>query len=405
MDFAPPLVRSGANVLGKYRIIDEIGHGSFGKIFTAEDKTTHEFVALKVEQINAKYPQLEFEYKTYMRFTNTTNIPNVYNFGSDSSYRYLSMELLGKSLEYWYEKRKQPFTLKTVLMLADQMLASIEYIHQKGLIHRDIKPDNFVMGMGNKANTIHMIDFGLSKLYKDVDTGRHKRMREGLSLIGTARYASINALRGIEQSRRDDMESLGYVLIYLLKGSLPWQGLPAETIEQKNAKILEVKIRTPLEVLCNGLPAEFIQYLNEVRSLDYEDEPNYKGYRMMFRNLFMRNEFVYDYVYDWSNTVVTPPSAPRKPSTVPNSPRYPHQKVYHHLPTLSHNIEHANRENNNFQSPPPRIAEKFCSPSPRYRPTTTPKVPKAKTPRNYLMRRNAYGVLVDPIHHLIQQSP
>ncbi len=141
----------------------------------------------------------------------------------------------------------------------------MEFVHSRSFIHRDIKPDNFLMGLGKKANQVHIIDFGLAKKYRDPKSHLHIPYRENKNLTGTARYASINTHLGIEQSRRDDMESLGYVLMYFLRGSLPWQGLKAATKRQKYEKISEKKMATPVEVLCKGFPLEFVTYFQYCR--------------------------------------------------------------------------------------------------------------------------------------------
>jgi casein kinase 1 len=190
-------------------------------------------------------------------------------------------------------------SLKTVLMLADQMISSVQYIHSKNYIHRDIKPDNFCIGRGSKGNQVFLIDFGLSKKYRDTTTHIHITYNDGNSLTGTARYASINSLKGIEQSRRDDMESLGYVWVYLLKGKLPWMGLDAKDRKSKYDKILSVKSKTSIEDLCEGLPEEFATYLYEVRSLRFAQEPDYSKYKDLFRKLFLKLGYIYDYKYDW----------------------------------------------------------------------------------------------------------
>lgn len=170
----------------------------------------------------------------------------------------------------------------------------------KLLIHRDIKPDNFLMGFGQFSRYVFMIDFGLAKRYRSPRSGRHIPYREDKSLTGTARYASINAHLGIEQSRRDDLESLGFVLMYFLRGTLPWQGLKAKTKKEKYDKITEKKISTSIDSLCRGYPEEFATYMNYCRSLRFDDKPDYNYLRRLFRSLFRKNGFRFDYVYDWT---------------------------------------------------------------------------------------------------------
>jgi len=189
-----------------------------------------------------------------------------------------------------------------VLLLADQLISRIEFIHGKNFIHRDMKPDNFLMGLGKKGNLVYVIDFGLAKKFRDQRTHQHIPYRENKNLTGTARYTSINTHLGIEQSRRDDMEALGYILIYFLQGTLPWQGLRAKTKAQKYEKISEKKLSTPVEELCKGTPAEFATYQSYVRSLRFEEKPDYAYLRQLIRNLFYRQGFTYDYVFDWNST-------------------------------------------------------------------------------------------------------
>jgi casein kinase 1 delta len=227
-------------------------------------------------------------------------IPHVKWFGVEGDYSVMVMELLGPSLEDLFNFCSRKFSIKTVLLLADSMVSRIEYVHSRNFIHRDIKPDNFLMGLGKRGNQVYIIDFGLAKKFRDQKTHQHIPYRENKNLTGTARYASINTHLGIEQSRRDDLESLGYVLMYFNRGSLPWQGLKAATKKQKYERISERKMSTPIEVLCKGFPSEFASYLNYCRSLRFDDKPDYQYLRQMFRNLFNRENYSYDYVYDWT---------------------------------------------------------------------------------------------------------
>jgi casein kinase I family protein HRR25 len=156
------------------------------------------------------------------------------------------------------------------------------------------------MGIGKRGNQVNMIDFGLAKRYRDPKTNVHIPYRENKNLTGTPRYASVNTHLGIEQSRRDDLESLGYILVYFCRGQLPWQGIRARTKKEKYDKIMEKKMTTPADALCRGLHQEFAIYLNYVRSLRFDDKPDYSYLRKLFRDLFVREGFQYDYVFDWT---------------------------------------------------------------------------------------------------------
>uniref|UniRef100_A0A8B9W695 non-specific serine/threonine protein kinase n=1 Tax=Bos mutus grunniens TaxID=30521 RepID=A0A8B9W695_BOSMU len=247
---------------GKYKLVRKIRSGSFGDMYLAINITNGEEVAVKLESQKARHPQLLYESKLCKILQGEVGIPHIGWYGQEKDYNVLVMDLLGPSLEDLFNFCSRRFTMKTVLMLADQMMGRIEYVHTKNFIHRDIKPDNFLMGIGRHCNK-----------YRDNRTRQHIPYREDKNLTGTARYASISAHLGIEQSRRDDMESLGYVLMYFNRTSLPWQGLKAATKKQKYEKISEKKMSTPVEVLCKGFPAEFAMYLNYCRGLRFEEAP------------------------------------------------------------------------------------------------------------------------------------
>ncbi|PSS07337.1 Casein kinase 1-like protein [Actinidia chinensis var. chinensis] len=284
----------------KFRLGRKIGSGSFGEIYLGTIIQTNEEVAIKLENVKTKHPQLLYESKLYKILQGGTGIPNMRWFGVEGDYNVLVMDLLGPSLEDLFNFCSRKLSLKTILMLADQMINRIEFVHSKSFLHRDIKPENFLMGLGRRANQVYAIDFGLAKKYRDSSTPQHIPYRENKNLTGTARYASMNTHLGIEQSRRDDLESLGYVLMYFLRGSLPWQGLRAGTKKQKYEKISEKKISTSIETLCRGYPTEFGSYFHYCHSLRFDDKPDYAYLKRIFRDLFIREGFQFDYVFDWT---------------------------------------------------------------------------------------------------------
>lgn len=225
----------------------------------------------------------------------------MYYFGQEGLHNILVIDLLGPSLEDLFDHCGRRFSIKTVVMVAKQMLSRVQTIHEKNLIYRDIKPDNFLIGRPNtKAqNVIHVVDFGMAKQYRDPKTKQHIPYRERKSLSGTARYMSINTHLGREQSRRDDLEALGHVFMYFLRGGLPWQGLKAATNKQKYEKIGEKKQTTAIKDLCEAFPEEFNKYLSYVRNLGFEDAPDYDYMRDLFTKALQSTGEVEDGEYDW----------------------------------------------------------------------------------------------------------
>ncbi|KAJ8440814.1 hypothetical protein Cgig2_000702 [Carnegiea gigantea] len=245
---------------GKFKMGRKIGSGSFGELYLGVNVQTGEEVAIKMESVKTKHPQLHYESKLYMLLQGGTGVPHLKWFGVEGEHNVMVIDLLGPSLEDLFNYCNRKFSLKTV----------------------------------------YIIDYGLAKKYRDLTTHKHIPYRENKSLTGTARYASVNTHLGIEQSRRDDLESLGYVLMYFLRGSLPWQGLKANTKKQKYDKISEKKMMTPIEVLCKSYPSEFVSYFHYCRSLRFEDKPDYAYLKRLFRDLFIREGYQFDYVFDWT---------------------------------------------------------------------------------------------------------
>ena len=277
----------------------KLGSGAFGDIYYGVNTKTNEDVAIKLEPIKSKHPQLFFESKLYMSLQNGVGIPKLFWCGTQGNYNVLIIELLGPSLEDLFNYCNRKFSLKTTAMIAEQMISRIEYMHSKNFIHRDIKPDNFLVGHGKKGNIIYIIDFGLAKRYRDPKTGLHIPFRDGKSLTGTARYTSINTHLGIEQSRRDDLEAVGYVLVYFLKGVLPWQGLKAKNTKDKYEKIMEKKISTPIETLCQGLPQQIQMFIQYTRDLRFDDKPDYDKLKRIIRIMTESDKIKYDNLFDW----------------------------------------------------------------------------------------------------------
>ncbi|EGR26929.1 hypothetical protein IMG5_204310 [Ichthyophthirius multifiliis] len=264
-------------------------------------------VAIKMELASTKHPQLFFEVKLYqyLQSDNTIidkGIPIVYYAATEGDYNVMVMDLLGPSLEKLFDICNRKFSVKTVLMIADQVIQRVSYIHSKHFLHRDIKPDNFLIGTGKTAHKIFIVDFGLAKRYIKKD-GKHIEYKEGKSLTGTARYASINTHLGVEQGRRDDLESIGYMFMYFLKGVLPWQNQKTNNKKDKYEKIMEKKLQTPVEVLCKGFPQEFGTYLSYTKNLRFDEKPDYEYLRKLFKDLFKNLGYELDYIYDWNMIV------------------------------------------------------------------------------------------------------
>ena len=282
----------------KYKITKKIGQGSFGKIFQGINLITEELYAIKIEETNEKDELLEKE-AIILYYLKGPGIPEIHLYDTLDNYHILIESFLGKSLEVLFSESFHNFSIKDVAMIAIQILNRLEYIHNKFIIHRDIKPDNFVIGQNPNDNKIYIIDFGLAKKYRSSKTLEHIKFRLTKKLTGTTRYASINALKGGEQSRRDDLESLAYMLFYFLRGHLPWQGAKGLTKAERYKKIYKIKKSTEPEELCENFPEEFKIFLIYVKNLEFEEDPNYDYLRSLFENVLKKMEEKLDYHFSW----------------------------------------------------------------------------------------------------------
>jgi casein kinase 1 len=332
MDFAKNNKNINEIVSSKYLLIDKIGSGSFGEVFLTkayknektcdicfldlnnkknnkctcdmqDNKHNNFYVAAKVEE-KMKSLRVKSEFKIYKhihKINYLMGVPKIYDFFETPTLYILFMQLLGPSLEEMLDKYNRQLQLYTIFTLGEQIINLIKSIHNLGYIHRDIKPNNFLIGYNNNEKQIYITDFGLSVKY--IKKGKHMPLNMNKSLIGTARYASINMHNGYEPSRRDDLESIGYMLIYLLLGKLPWQGLKKR--EKSKKKYLDMigakKMSTQISHLCNGLPSCFSEYLQYCRNLHFDETPNYNYLINIFKN--ESNKQNLPHTFEWCSNI------------------------------------------------------------------------------------------------------
>ena len=330
----------------KYRCIQKIGKGSFGFVYKAE--YDNKYYALKFENNSNGNNLLEHE-SSIMLYIKGPNIPYIKTYGTSGAFNILVMQLLGKNLQSLLIEMGGSFSIKTVCILAYQMISILERIHNKNIIHRDIKPENFLMGLDNNSKFLYLSDFGLSKSYNQNSTTHYTPNKEGKKLTGTPRYASINAMRCLEQSPRDDLESIGYILVYLLKGELPWQNIIAKNKTEKIKKLLVKKIEICSSDLCLGLPNKIEKYIDYCRNLEFEDVPDYQMLKNLFIQILQQNKQEFDYIYDWSKSDVSGKLKKLKNIDYYNSNASEAKNKKYNIITQDRSIIITNKENNEIK--------------------------------------------------------
>ena len=281
----------------KYKTLKKLGEGSFGKVYKAI--YNDEYFALKMEEASLEHNLLEKESTILQYLQEGFNIPKFEKYGYCKEHNILIMQLLDKSLDDFLTKLKT-FSVKTTAMIGYQMINILKNIHDKHIIHRDVKPDNFVMGRKEYNAILYIVDFGLAKKYRSSKTLKQLPLTKRKSLTGTARYASIHALQGYEQSRRDDLESVGYTLMYFLCCILPWQNIKIKNKKEKYNKILNKKKEISSKELGKDFPIEFAEILEYFKNLGYTEDPDYEMCKRKLLKIIQDEKSKFDYIYDWT---------------------------------------------------------------------------------------------------------
>ena len=274
-------------IFKKYKPIKKIGSGTFGNVYSTIRLNDNSFYAMKTEKINTKYKLLESE-AYYLYNLQGFGIPKLITYGHTKKYNILIETLLDKSLHTMFLKAGLLCSITDTCLIGLQILDRLEWIHSKDIIYRDVKPENFLIGI-NDPNVIYVVDFGLCKKFRSSKTGKHILPKLTKKFQGTLKYCSANAIKGKESSRRDDLISLGYMLIYLLKRELPWIN-SLEGLDKKGYNILvKSKETNGHGKLFKDLPEELIEYIKYTKNLKFEQDPDYLYLRNLLNNILLKN--------------------------------------------------------------------------------------------------------------------
>lgn len=272
-------------ISNKYKLIQKLSQGQFGIIYKAENVRTNDYVAIKFEAKQFETKTLKNEAKIYQYLGKQNGFPQLKWYGSEEKYNYLVIDLLGPSLTNIIDLYKS-LSLKTTLILGIQIISRIQLLHNKCLLHRDIKPNNFLLGLNEQTNKLFLIDFGFAKRYDF--NGKHITEKKINGIIGSPNFVSLNVHNNIEPSRRDDLESCIYIIVYMLYGTLDWFGKDMDTM-----RVLKLQ-------LTNKIKYSFLKEMLEyVRTIMFDEIPNYLYLLNLLVDEFNKNGFVNDNKFEW----------------------------------------------------------------------------------------------------------
>ncbi|CAD8150639.1 unnamed protein product [Paramecium pentaurelia] len=310
--------------LNRFVVKKKISSGAFGVVFLVFDKQTNQEHALKLEkEDNEEMRSLEREVEILKQLNEAEGTPKLIWFGTEDEFNLMVIQLLGRDLSFYFRQQKK-FSLKCSIQIAYDCVQILRNIHNRNVIHRDLKPENILMSKDNES--LYIVDFGISKVY--CVQGEHMPFRKDKTFMGTPRYASIAAHLGHEIARKDDLESLFYVILYFLRGSLPWQNLPVSENERTKA-VGDIKQNIDLNDLCANQPYELVEIMQYIKNLSFSDEPNYQYILQMLNQIAENNQFILDGIYDWTEGLM---KSTKKFSSLESKRSFEFNKIKEHSP-------------------------------------------------------------------------